>query len=460
MATHARSAWLVLDVDDTLVDTRRTGLAKLRSVAAELGLPALADDAFAEHYGARSFDECVARWFPGADPERVAARYDRLAPDFPPSPLCDGARVVARARSAGLRVGVLTNGPGRKTTRKLAAAGIDVTDVEFVCHADNSPVRKPDPRAFTRLSALGVRLDRAWYVSDAAADCRAARAVGMRSIGVAHGGVAVEGAQPDLVLSRSDLLAAVVDVLADADTPSSTGDPRGVGFDAGFTLVDEHVTAPATVAWVLAARGTPVNPEAVDAAFERHRAVLADRGAWASPAAVTAMLGAFYGAVLTALGVSEVSAVAAEVVRRYTAPENWQALPGSDALLALAAERGLRTGVLSNWQPDLAVVLSRAGLLTALDTVVVSSVVGAAKPSPAAFAALADALDVPARELVFVGDDPVADAGGILRCGGRAVLVDRRADATERVTALAMALPCRPEPRASDAEEPRAATAR
>jgi len=75
---------------------------------------------------------------------------------------------------------------------------------------------------------------------------------------------------------------------------------------------------------------------------------------------------------------------------------------------------------------------------------VVSAVLGAAKPAPAAFTALADALGVPVGALVYVGDDADGDAAGILRSGGRAVLVDRAATGEELITAVAMALPGAP----------------
>ena len=63
---------------------------------------------------------------------------------------------------------------------------------------------------------------------------------------------------------------------------------------------------------------------------------------------------------------------------------------------------------------------------------------------PAAFAALADALGVPVSDLVYVGDDAEADAGGILCSGGRAVLIDRAAGGEGRAAAVAMTLPGTP----------------
>jgi putative hydrolase of the HAD superfamily len=62
--------------------------------------------------------------------------------------LADGAREAVRAlRERGLRVGVLTNGPGPLQRRKLAAIGLG-DEFDAVCPSGELGVAKPDPRAF------------------------------------------------------------------------------------------------------------------------------------------------------------------------------------------------------------------------------------------------------------------------------------------------------------------------
>jgi phosphoglycolate phosphatase-like HAD superfamily hydrolase len=343
-----RPGWLVLDVDDTLVDTRRTGLAKIRGVAADLGLPYLAQEDFDAAYGTRPFRACVATWFPDVDVDDFCKGYDRWAAAIPPRPLCDGARIVAQARAAGMGVGILTNGPGHKTAAKLAAVGLTASALDFVCHADNWPVAKPHPDAFAWLAAFGVQADRTWYVSDAAADCRGSRAAGLRAVGVAAGGTASRSAVPDLVLSRPALLETVIGRLPNLPPRTFAGPPRGVGFDAGFTLVRDRTDAVGLVAALLAARGKRVPDTAVKAAFGAHHHLLADRTAWSSDVSIARMLHAFYGDVLRQLGDADPDATAAAVIARYTAPENWRALPAARAVLSLVRAQGPPTGVLSN----------------------------------------------------------------------------------------------------------------
>ncbi|HEX4088947.1 MAG TPA: HAD family hydrolase [Trebonia sp.] len=444
MSASGRSGWLVLDVDDTLVDTRRTGLAKVRRVAADLGLPHLPAADFDAAYGTRSFPACVATWFPETDVEAFCAGYDRSAAAIPPVPLCDGGRIVTAARAAGMGVGVLTNGPGGKTEVKLAAVGLTASALDFVCHADNWPVAKPHPNAFAGLTAFGLQPDRTWYVSDAAADCRGSQAAGLRTVGVAAAGAAGRSAGPDLVLSRTALLESVIPALPDLPPRTFAGPPRAVGFDAGFTLVQDRADAADLVAARLRAAGKPVLEATVRAALGDHRHLLADRTAWSSDASIARLLDTFYRAVLRALGDAEPDHSAAAVIARYTSAENWRALPGAQAALGLARARGLSTGVLSNWQSSLDQVLSATGLRDLLDAVVASADVGAAKPAPAAFAALADALGIRVGALVYVGDDAAGDAAGVLGVGGRAVLIHPAAGREERIAAVAMALPGRP----------------
>jgi putative hydrolase of the HAD superfamily len=57
------------------------------------------------------------------------------------------------------------------------------------------------------------------------------------------------------------------------------------------------------------------------------------------------------------------------------------------------------------------------------DAVVVSGVLGWRKPSPRIFQAALQALDVKAKEAVFVGDSPVADVQGAKQVGMKTVLV-------------------------------------
>lgn len=103
-----------------------------------------------------------------------------------------------------------------------------------------------------------------------------------------------------------------------------------------------------------------------------------------------------------------------------------------DAALALgeARRRGLKTGVLTN--NSLAIsptrMLDAAGLGGSIDVALSSQMIGAAKPDPRAYRAIAAALGVATGECLFF-DNVASWVDGARRAGMRARLVDRSGEA-------------------------------
>ncbi|HEY3775593.1 MAG TPA: HAD-IA family hydrolase [Solirubrobacteraceae bacterium] len=98
-------------------------------------------------------------------------------------------------------------------------------------------------------------------------------------------------------------------------------------------------------------------------------------------------------------------------------------------MLERARDAGARVIVVSNWDVSLGEVLERTGLAPLLDDVVVSAVLGAAKPSPAIFARALELAGAAAEDCLHVGDSLSEDVAGARAAGIEAVLLDRdRAD--------------------------------
>jgi putative hydrolase of the HAD superfamily len=95
-----------------------------------------------------------------------------------------------------------------------------------------------------------------------------------------------------------------------------------------------------------------------------------------------------------------------------------------DALARLGAA-GLALVVVSNWDASLEQVLTRVGLRAALDGVVSSAVVGAAKPDPLPFRRGLELAGAAGHEAVHVGDSEIEDVSGALAAGVRPVLIRR-----------------------------------
>jgi putative hydrolase of the HAD superfamily len=114
---------------------------------------------------------------------------------------------------------------------------------------------------------------------------------------------------------------------------------------------------------------------------------------------------------------------AVEMVREWERHENFHLY--EDALPALDEMRrhGLRVGLVSNGQRDLAEFAEHHGL--DVDVTVGSTAHGRIKPHPSIFETALAALDVEPDEAVMVGDSYTDDVEGARALGIRAILVDR-----------------------------------
>lgn len=116
---------------------------------------------------------------------------------------------------------------------------------------------------------------------------------------------------------------------------------------------------------------------------------------------------------------------AAELFARFARAEAWEVYPDVEATLGALRARGLRLGVISNWDPRLPDVLDRLDLARFFDAVVYSSAVGAEKPDCRIFLAALRGLDVTAEEALHVGDGRLEDVEGAQAVGMRALHLTR-----------------------------------
>lgn len=118
---------------------------------------------------------------------------------------------------------------------------------------------------------------------------------------------------------------------------------------------------------------------------------------------------------------SDFDAFFEQIWARFAAAESWRARPGSHELLARLCARGLRTGVVSNFDRRLPRILEGLGLAAHLDAVVLPSDARAAKPDRRIFTMALERLGVAAAEALFVGDDAQRDLEGARAAGLQAV---------------------------------------
>lgn len=210
----------LFDLDNTLLDREAAFAGWARRFCKAWGLPdqARAELVAADDDGRRSREELLAgvrdRYGLGVTVDELLEAYHL---DYPAGfTLPDGSRAaLRRLRSAGWRLGVVTNGP-RFQERKLEVTGLG-DEVDAVCVSALVGSWKPDPGIFVEAARLcGTELV-GWMVGDSAsADIRGAQGVGLRTIWF-HRGRSWDLGAPGPDARVSDVPAAVRVILGEDD---------------------------------------------------------------------------------------------------------------------------------------------------------------------------------------------------------------------------------------------------
>lgn len=114
------------------------------------------------------------------------------------------------------------------------------------------------------------------------------------------------------------------------------------------------------------------------------------------------------------------------VYAHFARPGVWSAYPEARATLQVLRARGLRLGLISNFDRRLYPILDDLRLREFFDAIIISSEVGADKPDPRIFETALARLQVSAAEAMHVGDDPKKD-GGAEAAGLRVFRLERPA---------------------------------
>jgi putative hydrolase of the HAD superfamily len=105
------------------------------------------------------------------------------------------------------------------------------------------------------------------------------------------------------------------------------------------------------------------------------------------------------------------------VYGEFALPGVWRVEPGAVELLQDLRSVGFRLGIISNFDLRLYEILKHLGIWDLFEQVIVSSQVGADKPSSRIFAEALRRFEVKPVELLHVGDDEIADGDGARRLG-------------------------------------------
>lgn len=177
----------VFDVDDTLLYTFRNGYRKLRIVAETLGCPILDYHEYAACYGVLSFEECLARWFPGTDVSLAIQVYRESSARVSYEAVCDFSELQSLLSQKGKVTAILTNGHNdARLLEKLNVCGVNQKFLAGLWGMEDLPAPKPSARSMQpvkdRFPARPIL-----YIGDAAVDRDTALAAGVDFLQVCTG---------------------------------------------------------------------------------------------------------------------------------------------------------------------------------------------------------------------------------------------------------------------------------
>ena len=197
-------------------------------------------------------------------------------------------------------------------------------------------------------------------------------------------------------------------------------------FDAGDTLLAPAPSFQGRFMAVAAEHGLPLEEAAVDAAIADAVRAAEWPSDWTGPATQREFWVGFYRQVLADLG-HEGRELADALFEAFSDPAAYRLFDDVRPALDELASRGIKLGVVSNFEPWLEDILDLQGIGDRFAAVAISGKLGVAKPDPEIFkAALTEAGADPAAT-VHVGDQPANDVAAARAVGITPVLIDRYA---------------------------------
>jgi putative hydrolase of the HAD superfamily len=111
---------------------------------------------------------------------------------------------------------------------------------------------------------------------------------------------------------------------------------------------------------------------------------------------------------------------------------NWHLEEDALSTLQTLRQRGFRVGIISNGADDVntQTLIDKADIRSYFDYIISSAALGTRKPHPKIFRAALDHFNVPAKQVVMIGDTLDADILGAHQVGMKSIWITRRAAET------------------------------
>ncbi|MCL2504026.1 MAG: HAD-IA family hydrolase [Coriobacteriia bacterium] len=224
---------------------------------------------------------------------------------------------------------------------------------------------------------------------------------------------------------------------ASANPASPHSTPTGfdaVFFDVGNTLLAPFPSIPHVVQEVLAEAGYATDLSAISALMPLvdeyyEKRYQEDETFWTDDDRTVDVWVGMYSLLCKHLGIDSGSGTghfAHRVYHEFGSGHRWRAYDDVVPALVRLRKRGMRVGLISNWDSRLSGIVADLGLADLIDLVVSSADAGLYKPDPQIFIHALQGLGVEACRAAHVGDHVYADVVGARSVGMLPVLIDRR----------------------------------
>lgn len=194
---------------------------------------------------------------------------------------------------------------------------------------------------------------------------------------------------------------------------------QAVTFDAGGTLIEPWPSVGHIYAEVAARFGVRAEPERLNRQFAT---------AWRGKSGFDYSRAAWLGLVersFASIAEPLPTGYFAAVYERFAEPDAWHVFDDVLPTLDLLAKRGVRLGVISNWDERLEPLLEQLNLRRHFDAVVISCHAGFTKPSPEIFRRAAEQFALSPDVILHIGDSRTEDVVGARAAGLHARLIHR-----------------------------------
>lgn len=195
---------------------------------------------------------------------------------------------------------------------------------------------------------------------------------------------------------------------------------KAVTFDVGGTLIAPWPSVGEVYAEVAAGHGVVVPPEVLSARFKAAWRTFSpfenSRANWAQ------LVDETFRGLCDSL---PSTTFFPELYARFARADAWRIFPDVFPALEALTARGIRLGILSNWDERLRGLLSGLGLDRHFQTFTISCEVGCSKPAARIFQRAAEQLGVAPGSILHVGDSMEMDVAGSEAAGFQSVLIER-----------------------------------